>query len=384
MNEQTPRDPAAPRVLIGVIVAIGGALAGLIVAFWPGPVEVSDTERIFATDVVKAVVNSADPGPCRNLETETCTIVVYEVTAGPQIGATGRQDFFGDPTDPDLSVGDQVVLNYVSAADPDFQYSYADRDRRDVLWAVAALFALAVVGLGGWRGVAALGALLASFLLLLWFVLPAIVNGANPVVIALIGASAIAYVALYIGHGLTLRTTVALAGALASLLAVGVLSWLVLELAAVSGFTTEESLFLPLLSVEFDFRGLVLAGIVLGTMGALDDVTVTQTEAVWELRAASPHMSSADLFAAALRIGRAHIGSTVNTLALAYAGASLPLLLLFLVSQQSLGTVINSEVVATEAIRTLVGSMGLVASVPFTTWLATLVVPDDPDHAVGH
>jgi uncharacterized membrane protein len=384
MNDQAEAAPSAPRILVGVVVAIAGALAGLIVAFWPDPVEVADTERIFATDVVKAVVTSADPGPCRNLEDQTCTIIIYEVTAGSDLGATARQDFFGDPTDPDLSVGDRVVLNYVAIADPEFQYSYADRDRRDVLWAVAGLFALAVVGLGGWRGVAALAALVSSFLLLLWFVLPAIVNGTNPVLIAIIGASAIAYVALYVGHGFTLRTTVALAGALASLLAVGVLSWLVLELAAVSGFTTEESLFLPLLSVEFDFRGLVLAGIVLGTMGALDDVTVTQTEAVWELRAASPQMSAADLFAAALRIGRAHIGSTVNTLALAYAGASLPLLLLFLVSQQSLGTVVNSEVVATEIIRTLVGSMGLVASVPFTTWLATLVVPAEVGSGHDH
>ena len=148
-------------------------------------------------------------------------------------------------------------------------------------------------------------------------------NGANPVVVAIVGAAAIAYVAFYVGHGTTLRTTVALSGALGALAAVALLSWGVIALAQLSGFTSEESLFLPLLSSNFDLRGLVLAGVVLGAMGALDDVTVTQAEAVWELRAASADMPTTELFAAGLRIGRAHIGSTVNTLALAYAGASL-------------------------------------------------------------
>lgn len=364
------------RTLVAVIAATGITILALIVALWPGPIQETDTARIFATDVVPAEVVAVGPAPCTNVPDLECIAVEYEITDGSDRGQRSRQDFFGDATDPDLEPGDRVVLNYVAEAEPDFQYSFADRQRRDVLWAVAALFALAVVALGGWRGIAALAALGSSFLLLLWFVLPSIVNGANPVVIAVVGASAIAYVAFYIGHGITLRTTVALAGALGSLGAVAILSWLVIAVAELSGLTSEESLFLPLLSSDFDLRGLVLAGIVLGAIGAIDDVTITQTEAVWELRAASAEMSRADIFAATLRIGRAHIGSTVNTLALAYAGASLPLLLLFLVSQQSLGTVANSEVVATEIIRTLIGSMGLIASVPFTTWLATVVVPD--------
>ncbi|MDH3500285.1 MAG: YibE/F family protein [Acidimicrobiia bacterium] len=369
------------RILVGAVAIAGLVVAAVIIGLWPETIQVQNTDQIFATDVVPARVVSADLAPCLNVPDLECVAIEYEITGGDDTGRRARQDFFGDPTDPDLVAGDRVVLNYVQSADPEFQYSFADRERRNVLWTVAGLFALAVVALGGWRGVAGIAALAMSFLLLLWFVLPSIVNGANPVVTALVGASAIAYVALYIGHGFTLRTTVALAGALCSLAAVAGLSWIVLALANVSGFTTEEALYLPLLSQAFDVRGLVLAGVVLGTMGALDDVTVTQTEAVWELRAASREMPRADIFAAALRIGRAHIGSTVNTLALAYAGASLPLLLLFVISQQSLGTVANSEVVATEIIRTLVGSMGLVTSVPLTTWLATVVVPDA---AEGH
>lgn len=369
---QTARALTAGTAAGGIIVVL------LMVILWPDPVTYDDDLRLFADDVVPAQVVARTEGPCIGVPDQTCEAVTYELLAGADAGETRVQEFSGSPSEPDLGVGDRVVLNHVPEAASGFDYYFADRERRDVLLFVAAAFAIAVVALGGLRGVSALGALAASFLILGFFVLPAIVNGANPIVIALVGAAAIAYLALYIGHGWTLRTTVALVGALGALFAVGLLSWFVLAAAEISGFATEEALFLPLLSESFDFRGLVLAGIVLGTMGALDDVTVTQTEAVWELRAASPSMSTRDLFAAGLRIGRAHIGSTVNTLALAYAGASLPLLLLFLISGQSLGTVANSEIVATEIIRTLVGSVGLVASVPITTWLASVLAQPEP------
>ena len=125
---------------------------------------------------------------------------------------------------------------------------------------------------------------------------------------------------------------------------------------------------------EIDLSGLLLAGIVIGALGAVDDVTVTQASAVWELRAADPSRDRGDLFRAGMRVGRDHVGSIVNTLALAYAGASLPLLILFQLSEQPLGSLVGSEVVATEIVRTLVGSIGLIASMPVTTWLASRVV----------
>ncbi|MGH9166262.1 MAG: YibE/F family protein [Acidimicrobiia bacterium] len=142
-----------------------------------------------------------------------------------------------------------------------------------------------------------------------------------------------------------------------------------------SGCTTEESLLLTLVPGQLDIRGLVLSGVVLGALGAIDDVTVTQASAVWELRAAAPTMQHGQLFRAGLRIGRDHVASTVNTLALAYAGASMPLLVLFVLTEQPLGIVANSETVTTEILRTLVGSIGLVACVPITTWLAVRLAP---------
>jgi uncharacterized membrane protein len=170
-------------------------------------------------------------------------------------------------------------------------------------------------------------------------------------------------------------TTVALLGTLAALALTALLGWAFFAASEFTGLS-EEASYLRLVTDVVDVRGLLLGGVVIGALGALDDMTVTQASAVWELRRADPAMTRRDLYRSALRIGRDHVGSTVNTLLLAYAGASLPLMLLFVLSDQSLGTVANSEVVAVEIVRTLVGSIGLVAAVPATTWLASWVVAE--------
>jgi uncharacterized membrane protein len=234
------------------------------------------------------------------------------------------------------------------------------------------------VGLGRLRGMAALAGLAATFVVLLTFVLPAILQGGSPVLVSTVGASAITFLALYLAHGFSLKTTVALIGTLASLGLTAVLGTVFVDLAGFTGLFTDEASFLNLGAAQVDIVGLILAGVILGALGALDDMTVTQSSAVWELRAANPQMNSRGLFRAGLRIGRDHVASTVNTLVLAYAGASLPLLLLFVLSRQSLANVANGEVVATEIVRTLVGSIGLVAAVPITTWLAAYARPALP------
>ena len=158
------------------------------------------------------------------------------------------------------------------------------------------------------------------------------------------------------------------------------LSWAFFEFAAFTGLATEEALILPLLAENLDVRALLLGGAIIGALGALDDVTVTQVATVAELRHRSPELSSAELVASGIRVGRDHIASTVNTLLLAYAGASMPLILLFAASNQSLDIVANSELIALEIVRTLCGSIGLVAAVPITTALAAAVLrPDTED-----
>jgi uncharacterized membrane protein len=242
---------------------------------------------------------------------------------------------------------------------------------------LAGIFALAVVVVGRMRGVMALVALAISFLVLTFFILPAILQGSNPLVVAVVGASAIMLIALYMCHGLSARTSVAVIGTLISLLLIGLLGSLFIDWAALTGNTDDNTGLIHGLYPEIDMSGLLLAGVIIGSLGVLDDVTVTQTSAVWELHEANPAMGWRGLYRAGIRIGRDHIASVVNTLVLAYAGAALPLLLLFSIAQSSVGTVANSELVAEEIVRTLVGSIGLVASVPVTTALAALVVSAD-------
>jgi uncharacterized membrane protein len=169
-------------------------------------------------------------------------------------------------------------------------------------------------------------------------------------------------------------TSIALLGTLSSLLLTVVIGTVFVGLAKFSGFSSEEAFLVNVGATDIDLSSLILAGIIIGALGAIDDMTVTQSSAVSELAKANPGASRSDLFRSSLRIGRDHVASTVNTLFLAYAGASLPLLLLFVLSDQSAAFVANREIVATEIVRTLVGSIGLVASVPVTTWLAASCV----------
>ena len=235
------------------------------------------------------------------------------------------------------------------------------------------LFAVLVIVVGLWRGVGALGGMAASLAVILLFVVPSLVEGNSPILVAMVGATTIAAITLYISHGFTRISHVAILGITAALLLTALLAWAGTELARFSGFTSEESGLLTLFE-GIDVAGLLLAGIVLGTAGALDDVAVTQAASVWELAAVDPGSERRTLFSRAMRIGRSHIASTVNTLLLAYAGAALPLLILFVLAEQSLGAIANSEIVAVEIIRTLIGSIGLVAAVPLTTWLAAQTV----------
>lgn len=252
-----------------------------------------------------------------------------------------------------------------------------DVNRKVPLAVLAAIFALAVVAVGRMRGLMALVALAVSFLVLMFFILPAILQGSNPLVVAVVGSSAIMLIALYMCHGLSARTSVAVLGTLISLLLIGLLGSLFIGWASLSGNTDDNTGLIKGLYPDIDMSGLLLASVIIGSLGVLDDVTVTQTSAVWELHQADPGMGPRGLYRAGIRIGRDHIASVVNTLVLAYAGAALPLLLLFSIAQSSMGTVANSELVAEEIVRTLVGSIGLVASVPVTTALAALVVSAD-------
>ncbi len=210
-----------------------------------------------------------------------------------------------------------------------------------------------------------------SFFIIFKFILPQLLKGHNPLFIAILGALLIAPVTFYLSHGLNKKTTVALASTIISLFITGVLSLIFINAAKLTGFGSEEAFFLQIAKDGVvNIKGIFLAGIIIGTLGILDDVTISQAAIVYQLKGSVRNIDSWELFKKSMAIGHDHIASTVNTLILVYAGAALPLLLLFLNSTKTFGEAINSELIADEIVRTLVGSIGLVLAVPISTVLA--------------
>ena len=377
IHDVGPVHPRTRRLLTLLIApVIAGTVIGLA-TLWPqGSVSAPDVLGT-ATDLVDARVTAVEELACEGTQPEegiscaTATVRLLDgVERGEEIVLPGQPTQAG----PTFSVGETLVLGYYAEAPPGFEYSFADRERRTPLFVAAGMFAVAVVALGRMKGLRALAGIVVGLLVLVLFVLPAMLEGSNVVLVALVGASAVAISAIYLAHGVNAASTTALIGTFASLALVAGLSYLFTEASRFSGLATEEATFLQLSAEQLNVEGLILAGIMIGTLGVLDDVTVTQVSAVWELRRANPMYRLSELYSAGVRIGRDHIASTVNTLVLAYAGASLPLLLLFTQAEQGLLDVANGEAVAVEIVRTLVGSIGIVASVPITTGLAAFVV----------
>ncbi|GAA2611067.1 YibE/F family protein [Streptomyces axinellae] len=412
--------PAAPvsrhlrKVVAAVLIPFALAVLVALVVLWPGgaPGHVHDHSGVgfdrptFAAKITKLAevrcgdVNVARPpaqsggaaggsggagggaggesggGPSDGSPRKSCHKATVEVTEGKDKGRTFTEVVTPDATRT-YTVGQRVVVGYAEKAPRDLQYSVVDANRDLPMVLLAVVFALVVVLVGRLRGVLALVGLVISFAVLTLFILPAILQGSNPLVVAVVGGSAIMLATLYLCHGLSARTSVAVLGTLVSLLLIGLLGSLFIGWAQLTGNTDDQTGLVHGLYPGIEIRGLLLAGVLIGSLGVLDDVTVTQTSAVWELKEADPGASWRKIYRSAMRIGRDHIASVVNTLVLAYAGAALPLLLLFSIARSDVSMVATSEVVAEEIVRTLVGSIGLVASVPVTTLLAALVVSAD-------
>jgi len=377
------------RLLLALIL-VPFALATLVgVALsWPGDEPPAAADVGFGQRPVRGEVTATSATSCNvdgagTGQEPECIALTILLRDGAAPGRTIEQVLPDEPSTPNFTTGDRVVLAF-TGGDPVDPSSYQVRDFQrgaPMLW-LAVLFAVAVVLLGRWKGLASLAALGFSFGVLLVYVLPAILAGSNPVVVGVLGAGVIMFGTLYLSHGVSARTSTAVVGTLLSLGLIGLLGSAFSAATRLTGLGADTANLIAVLGTGIDARGLLLAGVVIGALGVLDDVTVTQTSAVWELRRANPGLSSRQLYTAALRIGRDHISSAVNTLALAYAGAALPLLLAFSVSGQSFGTLITAQDVAQEVVRTLVGSIGLVAAVPITTLIAAVVARRDDVPAV--
>ncbi|MDR7455745.1 MAG: YibE/F family protein [Armatimonadota bacterium] len=287
-----------------------------------------------------------------------------------------------------LRPGDAVLLIRGTAPGGP-AYEVVDRDRLVPLAAAFALFVAAALAFSRWQGATALLGLGISLLVLARFVVPRILAGEHPLGVTLAGAVMIALTSIYLAHGANRRTTVALAGLLVTLAAAAGLAILFVSLARLSGAGSEEAVLLQVGHLAgVNLRGLLLGGILLGALGVLDDITTAQAAAVEEISRANPSLGPTELYRRGLSVGREHITALVNTLVLAYAGASLPLFLLFTINpDQPLWVTLNTEFVAEEIVRTLVGSIALVLAVPVTTLLAARFLrgPSGPGQPVpGH
>jgi uncharacterized membrane protein len=369
--------PARVRrlLLFAVLPLLVATIAGLV-ALWPsGDLPARPTNLGALVELETATVTEVEVVPCPHSPQSVgqCIEAQMRITSGPDEGSIQPLDISVGPGNPILERGDRIVVGRSPDPTRGPLYYFSDYQRRAPLTLLAFLFTGVVIAVGRIRGVTALIGLVITFAVLMKFVVPALLEGRSPLLVAIVGSAAVMFVILYLAHGINAQTTTALLGTLASLVLIGVLAGWFVEAARMFNLGSEEATFLQVSASQVDLRGLLLGGILIGSLGVLNDVTVTQASAVWALRAADPTAPARHLYRSAMRIGRDHIASAVDTLVLAYAGASLPLMLLFTLANRPVGDVLTGELVAEEILRTLIGSVGLVASVPITTGLAALV-----------
>ncbi|MCU1613979.1 MAG: Conserved rane protein of unknown function [Frankiales bacterium] len=309
--------------------------------------------------------NCADPGTAQG---QTCATALVRVDDGADAGRQVAVQLPPDAVASGVDVGTTLVLT----RDPGkggvgASYQFEDFARGTPIIALAIAFVLVVGAVARLRGLAALLGLGIAFAVLVRFMLPALLAGESPTWVTLVGSTAIMFVVLYLAHGFSVRTTTALVGTLFGLVLVAVLGAVAVTTARLTGFSSEATVTLHQFDPTLNFSGLVLAGVVVAGLGVLNDVTVTQASAVWQLSEASPQLGWRPLFARGMAIGRDHIASTVYTIVFAYAGAALPLLMLFEIYQRPVWTVLTGAEVGEEVIRVLVGAIALVLAVPVTT-----------------
>jgi len=273
-----------------------------------------------------------------------------------------------------LRPGDRVFLTLSTTQDNIIQARFQDFERTGPLLVLFGTFVVFSVLISGWKGVRGLLGMGISIGVIIYYIIPQILNGKDPVLISVTGAFFLLAATLYLVYGWTLKTHAAVLGTLSALVLTALLAHFFVDLTRLTGFGNEDALFLMQQSSgRINMQGLVLGGMLIGALGVLDDLVITQASVVFELWSLDPEIPLMDLFKRSMRVGQDHVAATVNTLVLAYAGAALPMFLLFSISGARIGYLLNLEYVAEEVVRTMVGSLGLIAAVPFTTILASLV-----------
>jgi uncharacterized membrane protein len=358
-----------------LLVPVGLATVIGLIVLWPdgGPTRAEQAAATYlppGTTYPEGRVVSVDTAPCSAdgaATAGTCGKAVVEIQDGAGAGDFEQIDLPPDVVASGVAKGDTLVLTRDGGAEGGGGYQFYDYARGTPIVVLAVLFAVVVGAVARLRGLASLLGLAFAFAVLLWFVLPGLLADESPTLVSLVGSAAIMFVVLYLAHGFSARTTTALVGTLFGLALVAGLGSVAVGVARLTGLTNDETTTLHNFDPTLNFSGLVLAGVVVAGLGVLNDVTITQASAVWQLSEVSPDITWRELFGRGMAVGRDHIASTVYTIVFAYAGASLPLLLLFELYHQPFWTVLTSSAVAEEVIRTMVGAIALVLAVPVTT-----------------
>ena len=395
MTEVEPRG-RAHRPLLGILAVLAVLTAGAMAVLWPG-----ESPDILASGLAgeteSARVSEVTEAPCPPPQEGDCTSIVADVTSGPDAGAEVTLPSTSGPLAPDVKVGNEIRISRSeapagTAPEAGAVYNFQDFERRSPMLWLAIAFAALVVAFGRLRGALSLVGLLASLAVVVLFVVPAILEGTSPLAVALVGSLAIMLLTISLAHGIGPKSVAAMLGTTISLGLVAVLALAFVELTHLTGLAGDEAALVQLGATDISFTGLLLAGFLIGALGVLDDVTVSQASTVMALRSANPELGVGALYRRAIEVGRDHVSATVNTLVLAYVGTSLPVLLIFGSGDLGLVDAVNVELVAQEIVGTLVGSIGLIAAVPVTTALAAVLaariapdeLPADSGHAHAH
>ncbi|MDN6455613.1 MAG: YibE/F family protein [Yaniella sp.] len=368
--------------MVSILVPMGIALIGAMIWLWPSGVhqELSLDDPYGTTEsfaVESGSVTSVAANACEDAS-DTGSPTDVQVDIQCQTAQVGTDSGTYDVEIPvQVSASSEVVrgdnVKILVGEDLAETGVFVDFERTIPVGLLAALYAVVVIVVARWRGVRAIGGLVLSFVVLFGFMIPALLEGRPPFWVGLIGSMLFMLVVLYFAHGFSLRTTTALLGTfIGLLLTAGLAAW-ASDSAYLIGLGEEYSYMLASVVPEIRLSGIVLTGLLVAGLGVLNDVTITQSSAVWEIKAAQPTISPRNLFAAGMRIGRDHIASTVYTIAFAYAGAALPMLIVVsLYDRSMLDTLMSAEMVE-EVVRILVGSVGLVLAIPITTGIAVAV-----------
>jgi uncharacterized membrane protein len=364
------RDLTVALVLLVVAIAV---VVGAILT-WP-------THRVQTSRLAgyHGLVISSTPTDCEPGSTGCVINVVVRLTSGPDRGSQTTLTFTRGATNPDLRVGEHVTLNR-GGSGANIVYSFADIDRGIPILALTIVFILLAVVVGRRRGLAALAGLLFAGAVLVKYLIPALLTGESSITVSLVSGAAIALVAMPLAHGFSSRSATALLGSLCGMAIAALVSRFSLGALRFTGLSSDEATTLHVLNSHASVSDLLLCATVIGALGTLNDVTITQASAVVELAHAAPNRSRRQSIGSAMRIGQDHIASTVYSLVLAYAGAALPVLLLFELTAQPVTTVLTSDAVGPEVVSGLIGAIALILMVPVTTLIAALVATPGPSH----